>query len=102
MPAYVLNHEVICQQVNETWGIMSKIKHKYSLISTLKYWSSSITDDEAPSASHVQMRTTQGIWIAQVEDSQCCKNADLERFNSTSLANNSSCYYTDNLMSNFK
>lgn len=71
-------------------------------MSTLKYWSSSNSDDEAPSASHVCMRTIQGFWIAQVKDSQCCKKADLERFNSTSLADNSSCYYTDNLMSNFK
>lgn len=53
---------------------MSKIKLSIQfVISALQYWSSSNTDDEAPSTSRVCMRTIQGIWIAQVEYSQCCK-----------------------------
>lgn len=53
---------------------MSKIKLSMQfVISALQYWSSSNTDDEAPSTSCMCMRTIQGIWIAQVEYSQCCK-----------------------------
>lgn len=81
---------------------MSKIKPVSTVYNSAPKYCNSSTDDEALSASSMRIsRTTQRIWIAQVEDSLCYKHATFKRFTNASHANNSSYCYANYFMSNF-